>query len=366
MTRAIVISQLPPPIHGSTMMTQVFLETLNDINVEWRLVERRFSASVDEVGKFSLKKLSSAFWMPMRLLAAVIRFHPHVTIFFATNRTFSFLVDWALSEILRATCRRRVLYIHTTGFRSLASKGRLWAWLVKRLIGSATKLICLGPSLAKDVAPWIDESRISFIPNTVPGEPVEGTLPVATEPVDTVLYLSNLIPEKGASDFVDMALALCPSFLTTQFIIAGASSSPQFTESLHKRVAESPHAQQIHFIGLVGDQSEKWRLIREASILVFPSTYPFEAQPLTILEAFSVGTPVVAYDVGGIKDILSDSENGSLLPRGNRTALSETVRGYLLDPEKRRSLSAVAKQIYDSRFGRESYIRAWSRVLKEL
>lgn len=114
MSRVVVISQLPPPIHGSTIMTETFLRTLDELGHNWRLVDRRSSSSVAEVGKFGFRKLASAFWMPFRLLREMLSFHPVAVVFFPTNRTFSFLVDWALSEVLRWFRVRRINYLHTS------------------------------------------------------------------------------------------------------------------------------------------------------------------------------------------------------------------------------------------------------------
>src|SRR5690606_17277143 len=84
----VVISQLPPPTHGSTLMTKVFLEVLDDLGIEWRLVDRRFSRTVGEVGSFKLRKVGAAAGLVTRLLTRLLRRRPAACIFFVTTRPF--------------------------------------------------------------------------------------------------------------------------------------------------------------------------------------------------------------------------------------------------------------------------------------
>lgn len=354
MSRVLVISQLPPPIHGSTVMTKSFLQVLDDLGHEWRLVDRRFSASVADVGKFSIRKCVSGVSMPPRLMSQLIRFRPRTVVFFVTNRKFSFVVDWALSEVLRRFPIRRINYLHTVGFEAIAASNSVFAWMTHRLLGSADWTVCLGPSLASDITSWVDESRIKFIENTVSDLPRElGTRDPINPPL--VLYLSNLIPEKGAGTFVDVAITLAAQVPEAQFIVAGATADQAFTDSLTKKIELAGLTDRIELPGAITDQFEKWRLLRDASVLVFPSVYPFEAQPLTILEALSVGTPVVAFDVGGVRDILRHGEDGCLLPIGDETGVLVSTKHLLGSP----------KNAADERFTMSEFSSKWAHVLEE-
>ena len=103
----LVISQLPPPVHGSTVMTEVFLGSLDRLDVQWTLVDRRFSASIDEVGKVTARKAVAAVGLMGRLTKAIVSKNPSAVVFFCTTRTVSFFVDWLLSEIIRISAFRQ-------------------------------------------------------------------------------------------------------------------------------------------------------------------------------------------------------------------------------------------------------------------
>ena len=55
---------------------------------------------------------------------------------------------------------------------------------------------------------------------------------------------------------------------------------------------------------------------------------------MVLTEAFAAGTPVVASDIAGYRDVVTDGVDGLLVPRGDATALAETLRDLALDPAR--------------------------------
>ncbi|MDW7760880.1 MAG: glycosyltransferase [Acidobacteriota bacterium] len=78
------------------------------------------------------------------------------------------------------------------------------------------------------------------------------------------------------------------------------------------------------------------RLLAEADIFVQPSR--MEGLPTALLEAMTVGVPVVAAAAGGIPDIVIHEKNGLLVPPGDASALAASVRRLAADPDLRRRL----------------------------
>ncbi len=92
--------------------------------------------------------------------------------------------------------------------------------------------------------------------------------------------------------------------------------------------------------GLV-DDGEKQRLLAEADVLCAPSLGG-ESFGMVLTEAFAAGTPVVASDIAGYRDVVSDGCNGLLVAHGDPQALAEALRGLVLDPQRRAELSRGA------------------------
>jgi len=363
-SRVFVISQLPPPIHGSSMMTKALVNALEEAGVEWTLVDRRFSTSVSEVGHFNLRKIRAGFSLFWRTLRATVGEPRSAAILFATNRTFSFLVDVVISELLRMTKQRRILYIHTDGFSALAQRNRVFARLVARLFVGASAVVCLGPTLERDVQRWTLKTRVRSIPN-IAERPTDIDNRYASER-PYLLFLSNLIPEKGALDFVEIARQLAGNHPRLDFLIAGAVADEAFAQQVHAAIEKFNLVGRVKVIGAVSVDREKWSLVANAQMLVFPSTYPFEAQPLTIVEALSTGTPVAAYDTGGIRDIVDDGNNGILGSAEALDEFAERIARIVSDPAARSTLADGARRAHASAHTRTAYRDAWLSLLAEI
>ncbi len=67
-----------------------------------------------------------------------------------------------------------------------------------------------------------------------------------------------------------------------------------------------------------------------------------ESFGMVLTEGFAAGTPVVASDIAGYRDVVTDGVDGLLVPRGDATALAETLRDLALDPERTIALGAAA------------------------
>ena len=353
----LVISQVPPPFHGSTVMTQVFLETLDSLGFSFRLVDRRFSKSLSSVGRFNLSKVASSIGLTIRLISGIVSVRPQHVIFFMTNRTASFLVDVLLSEILRLSKVPVIGYIHTQGFEALAKKGKLWESLVRRLLGSAETLVCLSPSLEADVRRLAPKATLTSIGNT----PFAAPMSVAVEKPDAkaVLFLSNFIAEKGIDQFLDLGHKFAAAGSALRFVAAGAPTDDEQLAQLRESASWN-----TEIVGAVHGDS-KWHLLGESSVLVFPSRYPFEAQPLVIVEAMSVGLPVVAYAIGGVGDLVIDGETGLLLPQGDAEGFEAALKSLDESPGTVESMGIAARDRYNSNHSRASYERAWNDILAD-
>ncbi len=80
----------------------------------------------------------------------------------------------------------------------------------------------------------------------------------------------------------------------------------------------------VHWLGQL-DQSKTISVMQRARILIFPSIW-FEAAPMVILEAFATGLPVLASDLGAMRDIVSNGRNGLRFRAGDVAHLVESVR----------------------------------------
>jgi phosphatidylinositol alpha-mannosyltransferase len=105
------------------------------------------------------------------------------------------------------------------------------------------------------------------------------------------------------------------------------------------------------------DEDEKWRLLADSDLLVAPALGG-ESFGMVLTEAFAAGTPVVASDIAGYRDVVRDGVDGVLVPPADAAALGETLRELALDPGRRERMSLAARERAE-RF-------SWSHVTAEV
>ncbi len=104
-------------------------------------------------------------------------------------------------------------------------------------------------------------------------------------------------------------------------------------------------------------EDEKAEQLRRADVLCAPSLGG-ESFGMVLTEAFAAGTPVVASDIAGYRDVVRDGVDGLLTPRGDARELAEALRVLALDPARRSRMAAAARERAE-RF-------AWPRVAAEV
>jgi glycosyltransferase involved in cell wall biosynthesis len=112
-----------------------------------------------------------------------------------------------------------------------------------------------------------------------------------------------------------------------------------YVEELHRLVREHKLADRIRFLGVIEDMPT---FLRACDVACIPSV----AEPFgrTAIEAFAIGTPVVATSVGGLREIVDDGETGLLVPYGDTSALAEAILRLLLNPALRTSIADRAAE----------------------
>ncbi|MEA2430739.1 MAG: phosphatidyl-myo-inositol alpha-mannosyltransferase, partial [Thermoleophilaceae bacterium] len=98
----------------------------------------------------------------------------------------------------------------------------------------------------------------------------------------------------------------------------------------------------VEVLGRVTDE-EKWRLLHEADLLCAPSLGG-ESFGMVLTEAFAAGTPVVASDIAGYRDVARDGVDGVLVPPGDPAALGEALHDLAVDPERRAQMGENARE----------------------
>jgi glycosyltransferase involved in cell wall biosynthesis len=107
----------------------------------------------------------------------------------------------------------------------------------------------------------------------------------------------------------------------------------------------------ITYLGHLGKPSVLNHMKR-CKALIFPSIW-YEGFPITILEAFSTGTPVIASDIGGLSEIVEENINGLLFEPGNENELTERIMFLCNDTAASVQLGTNARKTYELKYTAE-------------
>jgi glycosyltransferase involved in cell wall biosynthesis len=195
----------------------------------------------------------------------------------------------------------------------------------------AAHVVCPSAFLAELVQGWgVSAERISVLPNPMPPVP---ELPVP-EPRDRPLlaFAGRMTAPKA----LGIALEAVAEVPEVDLELAGDGDE---REALENRAYELGLGDRARFLGSL-PRKEVLALFRRADAALLSSAW--ENFPHTLVEALAVGTPVIATDVGGVREIVTHGENGLLVTPGNPGALAAAIRRFLADAALRERLVAAA------------------------
>ncbi len=112
---------------------------------------------------------------------------------------------------------------------------------------------------------------------------------------------------------------------------------------IRQQVAKLGISDKVQFLGFRKDIAQIL-----AQVQIFTLISNWEGLPCTIIEAMRAGLPVVASDVGGVREIVIDEQTGYLIPRGDFKRLQQKLAYLISHDQVRLSMGAFGRQKYES------------------
>jgi glycosyltransferase involved in cell wall biosynthesis len=118
--------------------------------------------------------------------------------------------------------------------------------------------------------------------------------------------------------------------------------------TLRRQVKRAGLHDRVLFAGRIDDEREMVDIVRASDIALLPSYG--EALPIALVEASACARPVVATDVGGVREVVSDGVSGTLVPPGQISAISDAAIDLLQNPERRTRMGQEGRILVEERF----------------
>jgi glycosyltransferase involved in cell wall biosynthesis len=174
-------------------------------------------------------------------------------------------------------------------------------------------------------------------------------------------FVGRLEPRKGALELVRAAGTFLQEHPDATLTLVGAPSpgGEPYEDELRRAVASSAVAGRIE---LAGHRPDAASAMADFDLLAVPSL----AEPFGTVaaEAAAAGVPVVASEVGGLPEVVLDSETGILVPAGDAGALAAAITGLLHDRDRLFALGLRAHEQAE-RFAPERYADRVEALLRE-
>jgi glycogen(starch) synthase len=197
------------------------------------------------------------------------------------------------------------------------------------LVSEAERVITCSAFMREQVSASLgaDPQRMDVIPNEVDLELFsEEGRPSEKSGRPTILFAGRLEYEKGVQTLLEAMPDIERELPGVELIVAGNGT---YRPELERVAQELELDGSVRFQGFA-EETRLRTLYREADVAVVPSLY--EPFGLVVLEAMASGTPVVAAETGGLREILTDGSTGLHFPPGEARALARVVLRVLKDP----------------------------------
>ena len=167
-----------------------------------------------------------------------------------------------------------------------------------------------------------------------------------------VLFPARILLDKGVMEFIEAAKILESEFLgKAKFILAGDCDKENLSvlgeEELQKFLVKD-------YIEWIGFQKNMKLIYQNSSIVILPSYR--EGLPKSLIEACSVGRPIITTDVPGCRECVEDGVNGYLVPAKDADSLADAIKLLLMDAEKRDEFGRNSRLLAEKEFSIDKVI----------
>jgi glycosyltransferase involved in cell wall biosynthesis len=179
-----------------------------------------------------------------------------------------------------------------------------------------------------------------------------------------VCYVGRISDEKGILRLVDAAPLVLTQVPGARFVIAGAPFTPadrDYYGKITRRVDELGLQAHFEFPGYVDDVPY---LLQDISVFALPSKK--EPLGLVVMEAMALKKPVVAFDTGGPREIISNNDDGVLVKPGDVGAFAEAIVRLLKDPAAARQIGERGRKTVIERFSSPVFVERIMDLYEEI
>jgi glycosyltransferase involved in cell wall biosynthesis len=355
---------MPPIINGQSLVTKSVFDILvqAEYNVEFLPLTNlnhgnSFFLILDKL-KFYLKIIFK--FLKKTIFGNYVIYLNGARSIGGTFRNIPFLV---ISKILR---NKIILHFHCGDIDDfLNSQNKLVRFFLLLAYKLPDKLIILSPTLSKNFSRLKNNDNLVIIENGINSPFAKPKIIKESESVK-ILYLSNLILSKGYFDvlvamdhlvnklsFKNIECNFCGEFLTS-YDDPELNSIEKMKKDFHAYINQNNLGNHVNYKAQILDE-EKYNILNDSHILVLPTNYSTEAQPLSIIEAISRGNVIISTNFRAIPDIVINHYNGKFVAFGDALSIAHNILYFINNPLDFNKYSSNSISIFQKSFTYDNF-----------
>ncbi|MDD5362991.1 MAG: glycosyltransferase family 4 protein [Ignavibacteria bacterium] len=329
--------KIPPPFGGGEIINQLIFNCLKEDNFRIFLIESSVKSNKSTQGRLSLCNLYWGFKFIKDSIHSIIGIRPYKIYISLPKDSLSFFRNSL--TILFAKLLGITVYgdLAGTSFTFMDGNNVMMKIYGKYIFNKIDSIRILGDNV-KNYIPYVKKDKLFSLSNGI-GKNDFFTVDSKQLSRDTLnlIYVGSLEPSKGIKELFS-AIKLCnDNNLKIKINILGEWINTSFKKEIMKFVEDNRLKDIIEFHGLLVDKS-KWEVFIDSDVLIHPTKW--DGQPVTILEAMSLGLGVITTNVGAIPDTIQNMHNGIILSDSNPMGIYNAVKNIYYDRELLQSFSA--------------------------
>ena len=300
--KILFLAQLPPPINGSTIVSQDIFRYLND-RENIKKINISSSKDLKDYGKINISKLFIILNIYWQLITSLVfnkfdclylTFSPKGTGFFK-DLTILFLCSFFI--------KRKIIHIHGVGMKNYIMNSR-YRKIINFLTTFAFKnseIIHAGKRKLHPEFYDLPIKKCHIIANPID----ENVKNFKTKKIYDFVYFSNIFEKKGIFVFLESLHLLKKKNKDFKVLIIGLFRDAENREKFNNLITKYKLKSNINYIGPIYGK-KKFFYLSKAKVFVFPSFE--EAFGLVVLEAMSISLPIIGTNVGSVNEMINSKK----------------------------------------------------------
>lgn len=357
--KILFIMHMPPPVHGAAMMGKhIHDNQLINSSFDCHYINLTTAKDLADIGKIRLQKITQLCKLLKIIRSEVKSFKPQLVYVTPNAKGGAFYKDFILIQMLKLMGCKVIAHYHNKGVA--LQQDKIIDNLMYHAFFKNLKVILLAKNLYQDIKKYINYNNVYICPN---GIPIHQILPTIHKTEFNILFLSNMMKEKGVWDLVEACTILKKKGKVIKCHFVGKWSDiteEKFNNTIKKqKLTDSVFAYGAKY------GSEKDCFLQKANIFVFPTYYNNECFPLVLLEAMEQGLPCISTNEGGIPAIIENGKTGYIIEKHSPKVIAEKIEYLMEHPQQCINMGEAGKAKFFNEFTLDKFEIRIKNILED-